>query len=126
MLDMVYVYQDHDKRWYLSLVYAYDDDKGRHKVIFPKVNLPVDQCSLPNIVIEKTDYVPGFRNRTDLKIATNGDFELFKAPTEDPRNGEKLEGGVYYDILVEPKVHKMTLKEVEEKLGYKVEIVSGE
>ena len=72
------------------------------------------------------DYNLYLRHPADYKIIQDGDFCLFEAPTEDPRNGEKLEGGLYYDILVKPKVHKMTLKEVEEKLGYKVEIVSGE
>ena len=29
------------------------------------------------------------------------------------------------DILIKPKIHEMTLEEVEEKLGYKVKIVSN-
>ena len=41
----------------------------------------------------------------------------------DPRNGEEYTSSVV-DILVEPAVHELTLKEIEEKLGYIVKIVS--
>lgn len=37
-------------RWYLKLVYKYEDEKGEHTVVIPKVSLPFDQGYVPNIV----------------------------------------------------------------------------
>ena len=59
-----------------------------------------EEEDLPTIIAEVEDYNPYLRHPADYKIIQDGDFCLFEAPTEDPRNGEKL--------------------------GYKVEIVSGE
>ena len=38
-------YTDDYEDWFLKLVYTYDDDKGKHQVTFPKVDLPFNQYS---------------------------------------------------------------------------------
>lgn len=101
---------DVDSGFYMKLVYTYTDKLGKHELTFPNVELPFDQMSLPDITcLSKNDVflIPGKRMRL-------------------------LEGFVYwsnemhyfFDRITEPKVHRMTLEEIEKELGYKVEIVT--
>lgn len=128
MLKEVKPYQDSGGVWCLKLVYEYDDDKGLHKRIFPKVFLPIEQFETPSVSTELSDAnEPWFvQSPPRSYLPSQGKFNLYKASVEDPRTGEKLDAAIAYDILIKPKVHKMTLKEIEEKLGYKVELVSEE
>ena len=34
-------YKASDSNWYMRLIYGYEDEKGKHEVVFPKVKLPV-------------------------------------------------------------------------------------
>lgn len=128
MLKEVIPYQDKGNEWWLKLVYEYDDDKGLHKRIFPKVSLPVEQFETPSVSTELNDVnEPWFvQSAPRSYLPSQGKFNLYTASVEDPRTGEKLDAAIAYDILIKPKVHKMTLKEIEKTLGYKVELVSGE
>lgn len=38
-----------DGRWYLKLIYTYEDKKGKHTVVIPKAAVPFTQGSLPSI-----------------------------------------------------------------------------
>ena len=128
MLKEIIPYQDKGIEWWLKLVYEYDDDKGLHTVIFPKVSLPIEQFETPLVSTElSAANEPWFiQSAPRSYLPLQGGFNLYKASVEDPRTGEKLDAAIAYDILIKPKIHKMTLKEIEKKLGYKVEIVSGE
>ena len=98
---------------YMKLVYEYDDEKGVHEVTYPKVQFPFETDCPPNITYE------GFSFDVSLSIVMPYDEAmLFKGSA----------GGfdeVYLiDKIIKPKVHEMTLKEIEEKLGHPVKIVS--
>ena len=109
-LVLAEIREDADSGFYMKLVYTYTDKLGKHELTFPKVELPFDQTSLPDITcLSKND--------------------VFLIPNERMR---LLEGYVswskelkyFFDRITEPEVHRMTLEQIEEELGYKVEIVT--
>ena len=118
-------YTDDYGDWFLKLVYTYDDDKGKHKVIFPKVDLPFNQYSIPGHISdqERGEFIymaNAYQYGVDYAMC-----HVRKGIVANPLTNEKLDPCTMADILVEPKVHEMTLEEVEKKLGYKVKIVSN-
>ena len=98
---------------YMKLVYEYNDEKGVHEVTYPKVQFPFETDCLPNITYE------GFSFDVSLSIIMPYDeVMLFKGSA-----GESEEG-YFIDKITKPKIHEMTLEEIEKKLGYPVKIVS--
>lgn len=106
-----------NERLYLRLEYEIEKEDGVHKIIYPKVGLP------ENIMNNMTVYNDGIYSR----IIHPGDMIIY------PRNVE-FEGKLYenvrvLDYLKTPKVRKareMTLKEIENELGYSVKVISKE
>ena len=102
---------------YLRLEYEIEKEDGIHKVIYPKVGLP------KYIMNNMTAYDDGIYSR----IIYPGEMIIY------PRNVE-FEGKPYenvrcLDYLKTPKVRKareMTLKEIENELGYSVKVISKE
>lgn len=122
-LKNVKPYQDEYGHWFLKLVYTYDDDKGKHELIYPKVELPFDMCRIPYIFNNSAeDFICMLNSHT---FGYEAYCHMHEGAIKDPRTGEELPKCTVADILVEPKVHEMTLEEVETKLGYKVKIVSN-
>ena len=117
-------YTDDYGDWFLKLVYTYDDDKGKHEVIFPKVDLPFNQHSIPC-------YISDQERGEFIDMANAYQYEIYyamchvrKGIVVNPLANEESDLCTMADILVEPKIHEMTLEEIEKKLGYKVKIVS--
>ena len=109
-LVLATIYEDCDNILHMKLVYTYTDELGKHELTFPNVELPFEQTGLPDITHLSEDgavLVPDKRMRL-------------------------LEGFVYwsnekhyfFDRITEPKIHRMTVEEIEEELGYKIEIVT--
>ena len=118
--------------WFMRLVYSYEDEKGVHKVIFPKVEFPFPTLSIPgpfndnypqweyNEVGAQIRYNPG------MCIASISPVKL-QEDTDRLAKSRGVDTPAYaFDIVTEPAVHEMTLDEIEEKLGYKVKIVNKE
>ena len=40
-------YKAPDSNWYMRLIYGYEDEKGKHEVVFPKVKLPLSTDCVP-------------------------------------------------------------------------------
>lgn len=126
--------------WFMRLVYFYEDEKGVHKVIFPKVDFPFPTFRIPEPYDENSRYrrngnVPNWDYcGTRAKISSNPDIFISPLPIvklqADTDRLAKSRGidtpGYAFDIMTEPAVHEMTLDEIEEKLGYKVKIVNKE
>lgn len=118
--------------WFMRLVYSYEDEKGVHKVIFPKVEFPFPTLSIPVPRNEALSY----RNYYGAggKISYNPCMFISPLPITKLQKDTDLlakSRGVdtpnyAFDIVTEPAVHEMTLDEIEEKLGYKVKIVNKE
>ena len=118
--------------WFMRLVYSYEDEKGVHKVIFPKVEFPFPTFSIP---VPSNEALP-YRHycSTGVNISYNPCMFISPLPiTKLQKDTDRLakSRGIdtpdyAFDIVTEPAVHEMTLDEIEEKLGYKVKIVNKE
>ena len=109
-LILAEIHEDDDSRFYMKLVYTYTDELGKHELTFPKVELPFNQTGLPDITHLSEDsavLVPDKRMRL---------LEGFVYWSNEMR--------CFFDRITEPKVHRMTIEEIEKELGYKVEIVT--
>ena len=102
---------------YLKLVYEYEDGYGIHELTIPQVEFPFgNRLNLKHIY----EANPALR-RLSIRLCTEGDVAnvfLYDTKTDD--------GFVYYtDKIIKRKPKKMTIEEIEQKLGYKIEIVSS-
>lgn len=110
-----------DGNWYLKLIYKYEDEIGKHMVIFPKTSPPFTQRHIPDVNIKMT-YDERLPERPYIDCIDS--MLLF-----DSACAPAIERGVetpcsYFDIITEYAVNEMTLDEIENKLGYKVKIIN--
>ena len=126
------VIRDEFDNLFMRLVYSYEDEKGVHKVIFPKVEFPFPTFSIP--VPSNEDLSDRLYCGTRVKISYNPCMFISPLPiTKLQKETDRLAKSIgidtpnyAFDIVTEPAVHEMTLDEIEEKLGYKVKIVNKE
>ena len=127
-LDAASIWKNKFGTWYMKLTYAYEDEKGLHKVIFPKVDFPFETCSVP---IPYDSNCPGYVGVGILYtpimcIKTIENARLAKG-TDRLAEAKGVTTPEYaFDIITDPAVHEMSLDEIEEKLGYKIKIVNKE
>ena len=116
------LYEDVGRR-FLKLLYEYETDRGIYQLIIPQVNLNIPTDHLP--IIQRSDFMvsPWY---------TYAKFNGIQLPIE-PTSGEiigkdgkpyKYENTTHLINVIEEKQHEMTIEEIEEKLGYKVKIIS--
>ncbi len=101
---------------YLQLVYQYEDTDGIHELTIPQVEFPFgNRLNLKHIY----ETNPALR-RVSIRLCTEGD--VANVYLHDTKSDD---GMVYYlDKIIKYKPKKMTIEEIEQKLGYKIEIVS--
>ena len=120
MLKKANIFREGDE-WFMHLEYEHEDDRGKHLVILPKVDFP---CSLnyePKIDFCNCMDTLGLEEFASIKI-----FEwlnLHKGNVTDPLTNKTI-NTFYTDIIVEPKIHELTIDEIEKKLGYKIRIIA--
>ena len=112
-----------DDRWYLKLVYKYEDKKGKHTAVIPKAALPFDQELIPNI-ISVPSYYGGICERPYINCMSS--MILHEGACSLASERGLKDPAYYFDIITEPTYREMTLDEIEKKLGYKVKIVNKE
>ena len=102
---------------YLKLVYEYEDGYGIHELTVPQVEFPFgNRLNLKHIY----EANPALR-RLSIRLCTVGDFA--NVYLHDTKSHDGL---VYYtDKIIKHQPKKMTIEEIEQKLGYKIEIVSS-
>ena len=99
-----------NNRYYLSALVEHEDERGVYEISIPKIELPVER----NCIIDKTVTDRNYKPHTVVSI-NFGFGKLYVEPFDNNDN--------YCTInCVEEKVHKMTLAEIEKKLGYKIEL----
>ena len=110
-------YKASDGSWYMRLIYGYEDEKGKHEVVFPKVNLPISTMAIPFYPLNDSNgsYIPGLDQIPIHKDTWHGAIA----------RGIK-ESAYAFDIVTNPAVQELTVEEIEKRLGYKVKIVSKE
>lgn len=91
--------------YYLDLTYECEDEKAVYVSNIPRVELP---CL-------NDPYINDFGDNGAV-IGFIGGVRLLIRQDQN--------GALFSKILVEEKTHKMTVAEIEKKLGYKIEIVS--
>lgn len=101
---------------YLKLVYRYEDKDGIHELTIPQVEFPFgNRLNLKHIY----ETNPALR-RVSIRLCTEGD--VANVYLHDTKSSD---GMVYYlDRIIKHKPKKMTIEEIEKKLGYKIKIVS--
>ena len=118
--------------WFMRLVYSYEDEKGVHKVIFPKVEFPFPTLSIPvpsnEALSDRNYYGTGVKiSYTPCMFISPLPITKLQKDTDRLAKSKGIDTPNYaFDIVTEPAVHEMTLDEIEEKLGYKVKIVNKE
>ena len=102
---------------YLKLVYEYEDGYGIHELTVPQVEFPFgNRLSLTHVCENNPEL-----QRLSIRLCTVGD--LANVYLHDTKSHDGL---VYYtDKIIKHQPKKMTIEEIEQKLGYKVEIVSS-
>lgn len=106
---------------YLRLVYTYEDELGKYRLTFPAVNTTIPKNHLPSVICDITSDISSLRP-IDAKYIDTDDARF---PISDVRfTLGTFKYRSYLDAIIEPAPKEMTLDEIEERLGYKVKIVS--
>ena len=111
-----------DGRWYLNLIYKYENENGKHTVVIPKASLPFNQQCLPVIRLSPS-YNEYLLERPYIDCGDS--IMLYKSTCDLAIERGVKEPAYYFDIITEYATKEMTLDEIEEKLGYKVKIVNN-
>ena len=117
---------EENDRWYLKLIYTFEDKIGKHTVVIPKAEIPFAQTSIP-YVHSRIPYFPNSQFTLEHPyIDCNDSMPLY----EDVCGLAKMKGAeapaCYFDIITEYTSREMTLDEIEKELGYKVKIINKE
>ena len=96
---------------YLRLVYEYEDERGLHELTIPQVEFPFgNRLDLKHIYENN----PALR-RVSIRLCTEGD--VANVYLYDTKSCDGL--AYYVDKIIKCKPKKMTVEEIEQKLGYK-------
>ena len=96
--------------YFLKGVWEFSNDRGLYELTIPKISLNINGQSVPKIVCERVS----FDRVAEFVDLINGPNLLAKDDN----------GNMYYVKAIEKYPQKMTLSEIEKKLGYKIELVS--
>lgn len=108
----VNLYKDNtDNQYYLSITFTVEAEEAIYEYHIPKVHLPI--CDFDNPVITR---YPTNRYGAEEMYIDIGFGKLLVIPDKDNIH--------YVTRKIKDKTKKMTLKEIEKKLGYKIELVS--
>ena len=102
-----------DDGYYFSAVYRHEDETGIYETTIPHIHLPIYYSEEPIVTTEYSKYSKG--------APTHINFGLGDLLIGCDKNNVK-----FRTKTIEKKVKKMTLADIEKKLGYKIELVSGE
>ena len=111
-----------DPRVYLSVTYDYKNSTGTHRVIIPKIYIPLENGF--NINSSAIYYgIDGYSQT----IALEDRYLLASRSECTDSKGVKHKNVCVIDEIIEPaKPKKMTVADIEKQLGYKIVIVSEE
>lgn len=119
-LEKAELYQE-DGAYYLRLKYVIENDRETYELYVPKVDIGLDAGWYP-FLDSSTTYNTTYIEDNCKLILRSREFDV--------RRGNLCAGGnTYGNILflrriIDEKTKKMTVAEIEKKLGYKIEIVS--
>nr|DAP85238.1 MAG TPA: hypothetical protein [Caudoviricetes sp.] len=120
MLKKANIFREGDE-WFMHLEYECEDNRGKHLVTLPKVDFPCSLWYAPNLGLVDLCNCMATNELAFIKISDS--LNLHEDNVTDPLTNKTI-NAFYTDIIVEPKIHDLTLDEIEKKLGYKVRIVA--
>ena len=113
-------------RWYLKLIYKYENKEGKHTVVIPKATVPFAQGYVP-YVHSQTPYFPNSQFALESPyIDCNDSMTLYQSVCDLASERGAETPACYFDIITEYTTREMTLDEIEKELGYKVKIINKE
>ena len=111
-------------RWYLKLIYKYENKEGKHTVVIPKATVPFVQTCVPYV----NRSIPYFSDSPSASeypyIDCNDSMTLYEATCALASERGDENPACYFDIITEYASREMTLDEIERELGYKVKIIN--
>lgn len=110
-----------DDRWYLKLIYKYENENGKHTVVIPKASIPFSQQCLP--IIRSSPSYNEYLEECPY-IECRDSMMLHKSTCDLASERGVKEPAYYFNIITEYATKEMTLDEIEKELGYKVKIVN--
>lgn len=105
--------------WFMHLEFIYQTKQEECMTIMPKVELPFDATDP-----QYTQKYSGYLNPYYLK--NSNEMRMHSAPVINPTTGEELGEHKVVTFHVKSFIHKMTKKDIEEALGYNIEIINEE
>ena len=114
-------YQTSTGDWHLELTYGYEDKKGEHRVIFPDV-----QCPFPTQEVPFLNTTPRLCGFCGFSIPGLEHIPLNKGSCRLAQERGCTEPAYAFNIITNYFTRDMTIEEIEQELGYKVNIVSKE
>lgn len=111
-----------DPRLYLSVTYDYKNSTGTHRVTIPKIYIPLEN----GFNIDSSEIYYGIDGYSQTIVLRERYLLVCRSECTDSR-GVKHENVCMIDEIIESaKPKKMTVADIEKRLGYKIEIVSEE
>lgn len=112
--------QLHEKKgsYYLSAVYEYENESGVYELSIPKMKLNIGIPKIHTAATFKVGCAFDIYKLDNFITLANADIGFGDLPLG------RVDGYTHKITIVKEKTRKMTLSEVEKKLGYKIELVS--
>lgn len=104
-----------NKKLFLKLVYVAENKYGVFEITIPKVLLDISTKDVPRLISRSSS---GYVCLPSNNILSTGEMVYFLDNDKD--------NNVCTVKKVEGKIHEMTISEIENKLGYKIKIISDE
>lgn len=110
----VKAYRESNGKWFMSVVYTVEDEHSIREVWYPKIELPVDNALIT------TAWAWGSQSDCIMELPSRALVVLAGSTVVDGQE----EICLCRETLIKHKPEKLTMEEIEKRLGYKVEIVS--
>lgn len=95
--------------YYLNLTYLCEDERGVYERNYPRIHIPIPKHGLP--FVDKT-FEYGCVPRATMRLGSE-EFDLHADEN----------GNIITETIIKPKIHELSISDIEKKLGYKIKIV---
>ena len=107
------------KSYLAKIVIEAETEHRKVEITIPRIDLLIDTTRVPRI---DRPCISTISNSTFTARLSDYTIDIFG--TALPLRRDKA-GNVYYEKVIEEYPRKITIEELEKKLGYKIELVSG-
>lgn len=111
-----------DPRVYLSVTYDYKNSSGTHRVTIPKIYIPLEN----GFNIDSSEIYYGIDGYSPTIVLRERHLLVCRSECTDSRGVKHKNVCMIDEIIESAKPKKMTVADIEKRLGYKIEIVSEE